>query len=85
MQTKLTLRMDSELIALAKAQAKRNGKSLSEFVADYFMQFKEKEPPEEDELVLTPIVASMVGILKSKESQDFDMEDYYRYLEEKHR
>lgn len=83
MQTKLTLRMDSELIALAKAQAKRNGKSLSEFVADYFAQFK--EPPKEDELVLPPIVASMVGILKSKESHDFDKEDYYRYLEEKHR
>ena len=36
MQTKLTLRLDEELIGVAKAFARSSGKSVSRIVADYF-------------------------------------------------
>jgi hypothetical protein len=36
MQTKLTLRLEEELISRAKAYSRRTGKSLSRLVADYF-------------------------------------------------
>ncbi len=36
MQTRLTLQMDDKLVALAKAHAKRRGKSVSQLVVDYF-------------------------------------------------
>lgn len=35
-QTKLTLRLDADLISRAKASAAKQGKSLSQIVADYF-------------------------------------------------
>lgn len=82
MQTKLTLRLDAELIAIAKAQAQRNGKSLSAFVADYFAQFA--PPPEAPSLSLPPIVSSQVGVLKKGASMPPDEADYRRYLEERH-
>ena len=43
MQTKLTLRMDDELIARAKAHAKKRGKSVSQLVADYFYVLEKVE------------------------------------------
>ena len=45
MQTKLTLRLDAHLIAQAKARAQRQGKSLSQVVADYFAQFTSTTTP----------------------------------------
>ena len=47
MQTKLTLQMDDELIARAKAHAKKRGKSVSQLVADYFriLEKVEQKPP----------------------------------------
>ena len=36
MQTKLTLRLEEQLIERAKAHAKKRGKSVSQMVADYF-------------------------------------------------
>lgn len=81
MQTKLTLRLDSELIAIAKEQARRNGKSLSEFVADYFAQFA-PAPKASD---LPPIVSSLIGVLPSAEGRPVDEQDYQHYLEQKYR
>ena len=40
MQTRLTLQMDDKLVALAKAHAKKRGKSVSQLVADYFSMEK---------------------------------------------
>lgn len=95
MQTKLTLRMDEKLIAAAKDQARKNGKSLSQFVADYFGQFV-PETDDPSELRLPPIVASLSGVLAAgrqdalsatKDSDkrgQMDEADYYRYLEDKY-
>ena len=82
MQTRLTLQMDDKLVALAKAHAKKRGKSVSQLVADYFSMLEkiEKKPPVKRKY--GPITESMIGLL---EGAQVDEEDYYRYLEEKYR
>lgn len=82
MQTRLTLQMDDKLVALAKAHAKKRGKSVSQLVADYFSMLEkmEKKPPSKEKY--GPITKSMIGLL---EGTQVDEEDYYRYLEKKYR
>ena len=77
MQTKLTLRLESELIELAKTHAKQQGKSLSQIVADYFMIFTEKSKKSK----ISPITQSLIGIIKIK---NLDEKDYKKHLEEKY-
>ena len=78
MQTKLTLRLDDRLIAQAKAYAKQSGKSVSQLVAEYFSLLNAKSLPESE---LTPSVQKLKGMLKQSQ---VDVEDYQKYLEEKH-
>ena len=77
MQTKLTLRLESELIEQAKAHAKQQGKSLSQIVADYFMIFTER--PKKSKI--SPITQSLIGIIKIR---NLDEKDYKKHLEEKY-
>jgi hypothetical protein len=79
MQTKLTLRLDENLIAQAKTYAQKKGRSLSQVVADYFRilntdTIRTKKAP--------PITASLRGLLKKA---NVDEKDYRKYLEEKFR
>jgi hypothetical protein len=80
MQTKLTLRLDEKLIKSAKLFAKKNGKSVSQIVADYFalLEGKRQEPKT---ITLTPTVRSLKGALRGA---DVDTEDYHRHLEGKY-
>lgn len=79
MQTKLTLRLEEQLIEQAKSYAAHAGKSVSQLVADYFrMLTSEKRtvlPPS------TPITQSLRGLLRESK---LDEKDYKKYLEEKH-
>lgn len=77
MQTKLTLRMDENLIEFGKRWAKTRGKSLSQMVADY-LAFLARLPVDDEEL--PPTTRRLLGI-----AQGVDEEDYHRYLEEKYR
>ena len=79
MQTKLTLRLDDELINRAKSYAKKSGKSVSQIVAGYFSMLDDK--PEKETSELTPIVRSLKGSLKGAK---IGKKDYKKYLEEKH-
>jgi hypothetical protein len=79
MNTKLTLRLDEELINRAKRYSERSGKSVSQLVADYFALIETDEPIPGTEL--TPRVRSMIGSLKGASTTE---EDYRRHLEEKH-
>jgi len=78
MHTKLTLRVESVLIHRAKAFAKKTGKSVSQLVAEYFALLE--RPPKRRDVSLTPLVRSLKGALRGTRVQD-----YRRYLEEKHR
>lgn len=78
MTTKLTLRMDAELVKQAKIEAHRRGKSVSRMVAEYFDSLAQ---PRHTAARVPPITASLTGILKdSSVSED----DYRRHLREKH-
>ncbi len=80
MQTKLTLRLDDELIRQAKVYAGRSGKSVSQIVADFFALLGEPVATGEEEL--TPKVRSLLGALGNNPLSE---NDYYQYLEEKYR
>jgi hypothetical protein len=79
MQTKLTLRLEDELINKAKALAQQRGKSLSKLVAEYFKYITSKELGSETDL--PPIVKSLSGSLAGSK---IDETDYKKYLEGKY-
>lgn len=82
MQTKLTLRIDSELIESAKNVAKERDISLSRMVSDYFGALTQDTPSKEI-VDLPPTTKSLHGILKGASVRDAK-EEYQRFLEEKH-
>ncbi|MDE2997463.1 MAG: DUF6364 family protein [Gemmatimonadota bacterium] len=75
MQTKLTLRLEEELIGVAKEFARSRGKSVSRIVADYFALLGRGR----DEPDISPTVRTMRGSLRG-----VNAEDYRRYLEDKY-
>lgn len=79
MQTKLTLRMEDELIRLAKSVSEKKGKSLSKMVADYFRVLTKKELF--DNIELPPNVKSLYGALADT---DIGESVYKKYLEGKY-
>ena len=79
MQTKLTLRLEEELIREVKIIANRKGQPVSKMVANYFNSLRKK--PEAGKVNLTPIVKSLKGVLRGA---DLDVKDYHQYLEEKY-
>ena len=79
MQTKLTLRLDDELINRAKSYAKKSGKSVSQIVAGYFSLLD--ADPEREASEFTPLVRSLKGSLKGAK---VGKKDYHEYLEEKY-
>jgi hypothetical protein len=79
MNTKLTLRMDDNLIEYAKQYSAKTGKSVSRIVADLFEMMKNENF--EKNYSITPAVLSLKGVLKGK---SVDEKDYEKYLEEKY-
>jgi hypothetical protein len=79
MLTKLTLRLDNNLIESAKEYSARTGKSVSRIVADLFEIIKNEKLRKEE--FLTPAVRSLKGSLKGKQ---LDEKDYKKHLEEKY-
>ena len=80
MQTKLTLRLDSNVITRAKRIAKKRGTSVSRLVSDYFKGVAgAKQSVAKDEL--PPITRALAGSLSGSK---LDERDYRRYLEKKY-
>jgi hypothetical protein len=83
MNTKLTLRMDDQLIRSAKRYSDKSGKSVSRLVEDYFAFIAAEESaavavaPAE----LTPRVRSLLGALRGAQVTE---QDHREHLEEKH-
>ena len=80
MQTKLTLRMEEELIERVKRYAKRTGKSVSQLVADFFAGLV--MAAEDDSSYISPKVRSLRGSLKGT---GVDRDDYGKHIREKYR
>lgn len=79
MNTKLTLRLDDELIRAAKEHSEKSGRSVSKLVADFFALIDAQDGPPNTEP--TPCVRSLVGALKGA---TVDEDDHHRHLEEKY-
>ena len=79
MQTKLTLRLDDELIHKAKLLAEKKGKSLSKIVSEYFAHITTKELSQDSDL--PPVVKSLYG---SMANAKLDEKDYKKHLESKY-
>lgn len=78
MNSKLTLRMDDGLIALAKAEAARRGKSVSQMVGEFIdLLGHAKEPVQK----MPPVTSAIRGILKNA---SFSEESYRKHLEDKY-
>jgi hypothetical protein len=81
MDAKLTLRLDESLIEKAKRFAAAHGESVSRLVGKYFAVLP-PDPEQREKPVPGPRLLALYGIL---EGMDVDEDDYYRYIEEKHR
>ena len=79
MRTKLTLRLDEDLIEQAKSYAKKRNKSVSQILADHFTSLDKR--PKKCSKELTPTVDSLKGALRGT---DVAIEGYRRHLEERH-
>ncbi|MCP4575765.1 MAG: antitoxin [Deltaproteobacteria bacterium] len=79
MQTKLTLRLEKQLVDLAKEYASAQGKSVSKMVADYFMLLNKSLETQNDEI--SPITKSLRGSLGKVQ---VDESDYKKHLEKKY-
>ena len=79
MHTKLTLRIDEDLIERAKAYSKAAGKSVSQLVADYLALLPQR--PTGKKRRLTPNVQALRGLMRGA---SVDEQDYRRHLEEKY-
>lgn len=81
MQTKLTLRLDHDLIEQAKIFAHQQNKSLSQLVEEYFLLLtKTSEETDVEGEGLPPITQSLSGILAGYTGKD----EHQRRLEEKY-
>lgn len=79
MQTKLTLRLEDQLIEQAKSYAAQAGKSVSQIVAEYFKLLTTQNV--KNNIPSTPITQSLRGLLRESK---LDEKDYKKYLEGKH-
>ena len=83
MQTKLTLRMDDQLIEEAKSWARAHGVSLSELVAAYLASLA--EPPGRD---LAPWTRRLAGVARGSDGRVPTDEqiraDYAAHVDAKH-
>lgn len=81
MESKLTLKINEEVIKLAKDYAKDNNTSLSKMTENYFKTIIKKE--ESNQPKITGVVAELAGILKDKDV-DYQRDSYTDYLDEKY-
>lgn len=73
MSTKLTLRLDEQLIAAAKDYARANGRSVSVLVADYFAQLSgQTHRLPATTPTASPITAQLRGALKNAKVTEAD-------------
>ncbi len=78
MNTKLTLRLDESLINQAKKYARREGKSISQIVSDYFWAIQHRSG--EKKIRVGPITSKLRGCLRGVVLKE---EDYKKHLERK--
>lgn len=76
MNTKLTLRMDDELVRQAKVQAAQRGKSVSQMFGEFVASLETRSSSRR----LPPVTDSLLGVMKGHRVSE---EDYKKHLLEK--
>lgn len=81
MDTKLTLKLNQEIIEKAKKYAKSNDISLSKLIESYLTTLTKRK---KSSIEITPLVESLSGVISL--DNDFDVKDAYTdYLIEKYK
>lgn len=81
MGTKLTLRLEENLIKNAKRAAKARKVSLSRMVSDYFKSISAQQ---KKGIIESPILSEIAGILPSKADNKKLLRSYKKYIEDKY-
>lgn len=81
MDTKLTLKLDSKTIALAKSYAKETNTSLSKLIESYL---KALTASEKGKRKVHPIVESLTGVITLDDKKDY-RKAYTKHLIEKYK
>jgi hypothetical protein len=82
METKLTLKLDKDVIEEARQYAKNKNISLSRMVEKYFKSLTEKK--RKKEINYSPLIEELSGIIRLDKDFDF-RENHTNYLIEKYR
>jgi hypothetical protein len=77
MDTKLTVRVERDLIEAAKRYAKQQGITLSQLIEDYLRSLAIQQ---DETMVNTPVLQRLSGILPTSTRLD----EYHRHLEDKY-
>ena len=77
MNTKLTLRVEEALVAEAKTQAARRGKSVSQMFGEFVSSLGARRQRDG----LPPVTSSLLGVIKTSRVSEAD---YKRHLREKY-
>jgi len=80
--TKLTLRLDEDLIRKAKRAARTRGVSLSQMVAGYFEAVSSNNVKKGE---TTPVLAEISGVLRIKTDAKMILAGYRKHNEAKYR
>ncbi len=81
MDTKLTIKLNEQVIEKAKHYAKERGTSLSKLIENYFNTIANESMVEEE---ITPLVKSLTGVIPPSDPIK-DKKDYVDYLIEKYK
>ena len=76
MDTKLTIKLDNDVISRAKKYAQHRKTSLSKMIESY-LDFVTK--PDSDDIEITPLVKSLSGVISLPENYDYK-KDRTEYL-----
>jgi hypothetical protein len=80
MDTKLTIKLDNDVISRAKRYAKNRKTSLSKMIESYLDTVTK---PDSKKIKITPLVRSLSGVIKLPADYDYK-EDYADYLTKKY-
>ncbi|MCG9881534.1 MAG: DUF6364 family protein [Bacteroidia bacterium] len=83
MKTKITIRLNQEVIEKAKIYAHNHKTSLSKMIESYLDTLTQKKT-DEKKLTITPLVESLSGVIDLPEDFDYKKE-YASYLQEKYK
>jgi hypothetical protein len=71
MDTKLTIKLNNDVIARAKSYAQHRKTSLSKMIESFLDSVTKNEP---DDIEITPLVKSLSGVIKVPEDFDYTRE-----------